>query len=104
MFDFENYFTDEQLEELYKGQTGVFVKKAKEFISQRLKVLEDEISAFPNAYVMILLRDEGMQIRYYGVDAPLDQKMIDSISQDDFDFLTRLIWEAIYPGRLPPTN
>jgi hypothetical protein len=104
VFDFEKDFTEDQLKELYKGQTGVIVSKTKEFVSQRLKIFEEETALLPDAYVMVCFMDEKAQLRFYGVSEELGNKMNNSISQEDFDYVMRLIWDVIYPGTIPPTN
>jgi|GEM_PF-6189414 len=71
------------------GEVSIVVIWIKEFIIERLSVLNEEIEKEPNGYVWV---DIGKpEIRYY-FSEPLAKKMLDSISEADYRYITTKIY------------
>ncbi len=101
-FDFEDRLSQDQLQELMESDVGIMITTLRQFIIERLKVLKDEIER-DGAYTLITFNPK-FEIRYYASTEELRYKMKSCITQDDYEYIYRLIWDKMYPGAIPPTN
>lgn len=93
-YDFEVNANEEEREFVFEGESGVVLNEIKEFIKQRIKPLEDEMSLYDEGFVMICII-EDFQIRAYHYPEPLAKKIIHSVSEDDFQYVKLKIEAAL---------
>jgi hypothetical protein len=108
-----NIYFDFEKEE-YKNQyivpdsaatSQTILKEIKDFITQRLFVLSDEIKIYPDGYtVFYIIGDSEVPFEHIGFPELLTDKMYNCITKTDFDYILGKVWEIIYPGLLPPSS
>jgi hypothetical protein len=103
-YDFEVNMTESEKEQIYAGNMGNALIQMKELVTRRLSVLKEDIE-WQDGYTMICVSStDKLEIRHYHVTDDLGKKMLACISQRDYDYIAVKVWEAMYPGTIPPTN
>jgi len=94
-FDFElNRYADQP-----ENPKSIFYQMIRESEKIRYKVLDDELytdcTDDNRQFCVLLLEPEGLIIRYVDIEFPLLTKAQECISEDDFGYITDVIWKKI---------
>src|ERR1022692_1674924 len=94
-FDFELNPKAEQPE----NPKSIVYQTLRQFVQSRYKVLDDELYANctedDRPFCVLLMKPEGLIIRYVDIDEPLLTKVQECISEDDFGYITDVLWKRI---------
>lgn len=87
-FDFEVNATKEQKDEMFSGNSGIVLNEIKSFIQQRIKILEDEINNYEDAYICMITMEQRFRLLIRFLPKSLSDKIDNSFSIEDFDYLS----------------
>ena len=103
-YDFEETISEEQRKEMYDGELGIALIQMRELVEQRLSVLKEEIEWQSGRTVICITTTDVLQIRHYNVTKDLGDKMVACISQRDYEYIMKKIWDELYPGLILPAS
>lgn len=99
-FDIEVKYID-RLERL-SDKSKYLLQELKRFITQRFDVFKDEIEQEEtdhDAYIVFVLLESPMFLSFTNFSDPLRQKMSESFTEDDMNYITmKIVTELQYPS------
>ena len=85
--------------DLPEDPKSVVYQTLRQFVQSRYKVLDDELysncTEDNRPFCVLLLEPEGLIIRYVDIAEPLLTRVQECISEDDFGYITDVIWKKI---------
>lgn len=103
-YDFEVKATQEQIDKMYEGATGIILNEMKTLVEKLLSPLNEEIEWQEGYTVIHILSTDMPEIKHYDVTDLLRHKMESAISKRDYEHIMNRIWSVLYPGVIPPSN